>query len=146
MATPDDVELAKLIAEYERLRHEEHQAFKRIAEIHVRLRDLECLGALLSGCPEWSSSVLPFFITRVSRTAIPDDIEATLDDIKTALDDIGATPDDIELAKSIIEYERLRREQCRTYERIKKLDARLLELERELLPDSYTFSGDPPLT
>ena len=135
MATPDDAELTTLIAEYGRLRCEEHQAFERIGEIHVRLRELECRGALGSGCPEWSVSVLPFFIARISRMATPDHIEATLDDIVV-------TRDDIELAKLVFEYESLRDEQCRAYERIGEIHVRLCELERKLLPDSYIFPGN----
>ena len=161
MATPDDAELTKLIAEYGHIRCEEHQAFERIGEIHVRLRELECRGALGS---EWSVSVLPLFIARISRMATPDDIEATLDDLGATLDDIEetpddiestpddtlddivVTPDDIELAKLVNEYESLRDEQCRAYEWIGEIHVRLRELERKLLPDSYIFPGNSPLT
>ena len=153
MATPDDAELTTLIAEYGRLRCEEHQAFERIGEIHVRLRELECRGALGS---EWSVSVLPLFIARISRMATPDDIKATLDDtlddieaipygIEETPDDIVVTPDDIELAKLVFEYENLRDERCRAYEWIGEIHVRLIELERKLLPDSYIFPGDSTL-
>ena len=74
-----------------------------------------------------------------------DNIEVEPDDMEATLDDMGVTPDDIELATLFIEYENLRRERCRAYERIQEMDVRLLELERELLPDSYTFPGDLPL-
>ena len=51
------------------------------------------------------------------------------------------TPDDAAL---IAEYERLRQEADQLFRRTEQVDARLVELER-LLPDSYTYPGDPPL-
>ena len=45
----------------------------------------------------------------------------------------------------IAEYEHLRREEYHLNARSDRVDARLIELER-ILPDSYTYPGDPPLT
>lgn len=51
------------------------------------------------------------------------------------------TPDDATL---IAEYELLRRELEELDKRTNQVDARLVELDK-LLPDSYTYPGDPPL-
>ena len=51
------------------------------------------------------------------------------------------TPDNSAL---IAEYEKLRREAEQLCRRSERVDARLVELEG-LLPDSYTYPGDPPL-
>lgn len=48
-------------------------------------------------------------------------------------------------AALIAEYERLRHELTERVRQGQKLDSRLVELER-ILPDSYTYPGDPPLT
>ncbi len=44
----------------------------------------------------------------------------------------------------IREYERLRRKAHELDVQAETVDARLIEIE-ELLPDHYTFPGDPPL-
>ena len=49
------------------------------------------------------------------------------------------TPDDATL---IAEYERLRHEADELNQRSEHVDARLVELDK-LLPDSYTYPGDP---
>jgi len=45
-------------------------------------------------------------------------------------------------ATLIAEYERLRREADELDQRSEQIDGRLVELER-LLPDSYSYPGDP---
>lgn len=47
-------------------------------------------------------------------------------------------------ATLIVEYERLRHEANQLNKRNEQVDARLVELEK-LLPNSYTYPGDPPL-
>lgn len=47
-------------------------------------------------------------------------------------------------AALIAQYERLRQEADQLQERSEQVDARLVQLER-LLPDTYTYPGDPPL-
>ena len=47
-------------------------------------------------------------------------------------------------APLIVEYETLRRRECELIEQLNAVDARLIEIEQQL-PDSYTYSGDPPL-
>lgn len=49
-----------------------------------------------------------------------------------------------DVAAVIAEYERLRHEADALDKRSERIEARMIELER-LLPDGYTYPGDPPL-